>query len=155
VKFICGLKSARSLSQASPRKTLELLEFGYTNYKNELKNSGYRTYDSMDYEHMEELPENPKFIFDSSGQYFERYFGIDHLERKVEIPHQSNEELTTLVLGKNPTEENIAYVVAASRGMLNRVKAVKGNEHIKMPILYTSIKQHIEIIIPLNLAYFK
>ena len=131
--------------KSSPEIQPEFIKF-------KLKRAEYRTIDSMDYRNMEELPENPKFIFDPSGEYFERYFGITSLERKIEIPYQPSEDLVTIIVGRSPFE-NAAYMVAASRGTLDRIKAVKGDEPVNIPILYASIKGHIEILLPLNLVY--
>ena len=131
--------------KSSPETAPEFIKF-------ELKRSGYRTIDSRDYTKMKELPENKHFDFDPAGEFFERYFGITSLERKIEIPHQPSEDLITIGVGRSPFE-NGAYMIAASRGMLDRIKAVKGNEPINIPILYASIKGYIQIILPNNLVY--
>ncbi len=119
-----------------------------------LRQSGYRTFDTMDYIHMVKMPKNPNFIFDPSGEFFERYFGIDHLGEKIKIPGYYNENLVSIVIGKGHAE-NSAYILIASgaAGIHSRIKAVKGNEQVSVPILYASIKGHIEIILPNNLVY--
>ena len=122
--------------------------------KHNLRQSGYRTFDSLDYSNMKEMPKNPNFIFDLTAEFFERYFGIDHLGEKIKIPGYYNENLVNIVVGKGHAE-NSAYILIASgaAGIPGRIKAVKGNEHVSAPILYASINEYKQIILPNNIVY--
>lgn len=147
------------------KERLELFEFGFTTYKKELEELGYGTYYGMDYEHMEEMPEKINFIFDTSGEDYGNYFTDDlYKAPKIVLPGQPDENLTSIVLGKrsvwtpkeqDETIEDSVYICMQWGARIGQHHAVKGNEPVNIPILYGSIKEHIQILIPNNLAYFK
>lgn len=138
---------------------------GVVNVKGYFRLKEYQFYDAMDYEHMEEMPEKINFIFDASGKYFERDFGIDYISRenKIVLPNQPNENLTSIALGKNPTKNLVYLIIGAGEDIMpGRIVRMWGNVDIPedKPILYGWIprgsekfKGHIEILIPKNLTY--
>jgi hypothetical protein len=143
----------------------EFIKIGLRTHRAEFKKLGYNVYDSMDYEHMEEMPEKINFIFDPTSKDYRRYFTGDlHREPEIMLPGQPNENLTSIVIGKRPVwtpkgkdtpiEDSVyIYIESGAARVPTRIHAVKGNETVNIPILYSSINGHIQILVPKNLTY--
>ena len=130
--------------------------------------SKYRVFATMNYDKMRELPENRNYIFNQTSN-LEEYFGIESLKGKNILSDQPDEELASIVLGKSAEDLAFIYIESGATKMPGRIKAVKGNVTVseEIPILYgwipypekstlrTKFEGHIEILVPLNLTYFK
>ena len=142
----------------------EFVRLGLRTRRAEFKNLGYNLYDSMDYEPMEQMPEERNFDFRQSLVDFGRYFS-DNLSKLPEIvlPGQPDENLTSIVLGKRPiwtpkgqdttAEDSVYLCIGSGDKRPAKMHALRGNEEVSTPILYALMGNHIQILIPNNLSY--
>lgn len=141
----------------------KVIQSGGRNYYRAFTIAEYITYSGMDYENMQEMPENRDFVFDSFGVQFENYFPDDLSGKsRIVLPSQPDEDLVTIVLGKRPTwkhdkedgiDDSVYLCIGSGDRKPARIHALRGNVEVLTPILYTLIDGNIQILVPEKLSY--